>query len=174
MFGLRENYCELVEALLDRLLILPDVAVLLIPHVYGERNLEADSRVCERLYEKYNVRYNNRLGLVDKPHDHRGIKYVIGQCDFFIGSRLHACLAAVSQSVPTVAIAYSDKFVGVLHGLASELPVLDARRLTSNEILAEIISAIEQKSAIRISLNRQLPDIERSILSAFEHLKAFA
>ena len=42
------------------------------------------------------------------------MKYLIGQCDFFVGSRMHSCIAAVSQCVPAVSIAYSDKFIGVM------------------------------------------------------------
>ena len=47
-------------------------------------------------------------------------KAVIGQCDFFIGSRMHACIAALSQGVPCVGVAYSMKFAGVFDTVGME------------------------------------------------------
>jgi polysaccharide pyruvyl transferase WcaK-like protein len=32
--------------------------------------------------------------------------------NYFLGSRMHACFAALFTNVPTIGIAYSDKFVG--------------------------------------------------------------
>jgi polysaccharide pyruvyl transferase WcaK-like protein len=50
-------------------------------------------------------------------------------CGFFIGSRMHACLAAISQCVPTVSIAYSSKFITVMKTFSMGHYVADPRTM---------------------------------------------
>ena len=58
------------------------------------------------------------------------MKTLIGKCDVFVGSRMHACIGAVSQCVPTVSLAYSDKFKGVMAPLGESSVVVDLREAT--------------------------------------------
>ena len=41
------------------------------------------------------------------------VKWCISKLDWFVGSRMHATIAALSSGVPCAAIAYSRKFRGV-------------------------------------------------------------
>ena len=41
------------------------------------------------------------------------IVFVISQCDLFIGSRMHSCIAALSTCTPVVAMVNSGKFNGI-------------------------------------------------------------
>ena len=43
--------------------------------------------------------------MIAHEYDQHAIKSIIGRCDFFIGSRMHACIAALSQKIPTAAVA---------------------------------------------------------------------
>ncbi len=105
MFGLKDDYRQLVCGVIEHL-IQKGAAVLLVPHVFGTKeNPESDSAVCEQIYAGLKKKYQNRLYMVRGSHNQSEIKYIIGLCDFFIGSRMHACIAALSQSIPTVGIA---------------------------------------------------------------------
>lgn len=84
--------------------------MLLTPHVFGTHG-ESDSVVCERLLEELNGKYKDSLGLVRGSYNQSEIKQVIGMCDFFLGARMRACIAAASRNVPVVPIAYSGKSV---------------------------------------------------------------
>ena len=77
------------------------------------------------------------------------IKYVIGKCDFLIGARMHACIAAVSQCVPAVCVAYSDKFIGVMGAIGVDSIVADARKLDEPRTLEFIANSLEGRAAIR-------------------------
>ncbi|HEY9712985.1 MAG TPA: polysaccharide pyruvyl transferase family protein, partial [Chroococcales cyanobacterium] len=105
MFGLGIDYKHLVCSLIDILVTRRSARVLLVPHVFcTAEDPESDVFACEQIYEALRERYPGQLGLLRGNYDQSEIKYVIGQCDFFVGSRMHACIAAISQGIPAVAV----------------------------------------------------------------------
>lgn len=166
MFGLKTEYRKLVYSLIDFLIENKNAHVLLVPHVFGEHS-ESDSLVCERIYEELKTKYSSKLAFVRGRYNQCEIKYIIGRCDFFIGSRMHACIAALSQNIPALAIAYSDKFVGVMETLGIQSLVADARTMDRDQIL----QAIDQAYGDRVFLQRQLegkmPKVISIVLSLF-------
>lgn len=114
MFGLQGDYPELMRSLIRYFTREVGTDVVLVTHVTG---WEGDEKACAKLYEELESECAGRLHLADSKYDHREIKYLIGKCDFFLGARMHACIAALSQGVPAVGLAYSRKFVGVFESV---------------------------------------------------------
>ena len=83
---------------------------------------------------------------------------------FFIGSRMHACIGAISQSVPAVSIAYSDKFIGVMQSVDQESLVADPRYLNGEEILNQIGVRFDERVAIHQQLQEKMPRVKQAIL----------
>ena len=75
-------------------------------------------------------------------------KSYIATMDFFCGSRMHACIAAVSSGVPVVPIAYSRKFAGVFGALGYGL-IADCGTQTADEIVGTVIEAFDMRDALR-------------------------
>ena len=168
MFGLRLDYPALVEALIEHLIRGLDASVLLVPHVFGsETHAESDSIVCAQLFEKLKSRYAGRIGLVRGSHNQSEIKSVIGRCDFFVGSRMHACIAALSQNVPAVAIAYSQKFKGVMETLGIPSLVADLRSMNQEEVIQQITENFEAREQIQQQLRERMPAVQQTVLSLF-------
>jgi polysaccharide pyruvyl transferase WcaK-like protein len=169
--GLRSDYKELVYGLIDFLMARKGATVLLVPHVFGTQvGSESDALVCEQVFAALEEKYRGRIGLVRGSYDPGEIKYIIGQCDFFIGSRMHACIAAVSQGVPAVAIAYSDKFLGVMETLGIPSLVVDARKLGKDDILAAVSQCYEKQALIRRHLEKKMPEVRESVLNLFNRV----
>ena len=105
--------------------------------------------MCERLFAELKGKYPGRLGVVQGRYNQSEIKYIIGQCDFFIGTRMHACIAAVSQGVPAVPIAYSDKFIGVMETIGVGALVADPRAMDEDTIISTIDRAFENRADLR-------------------------
>jgi colanic acid/amylovoran biosynthesis protein len=163
-FALRSDYRQLMIDLIEHLIHRNRCAVLLIPHVFGaEPGTESDVLVSEEIFEKLKNKYPDRLGMLRGTYDQNEIKYVIGLCDFFIGSRMHACIAAVSQQIPAVAIAYSDKFLGVMETIGVGSLIADARKLNPDEILAAVDLAFDDKGIIARELQRRMPAIRKRV-----------
>lgn len=190
VFGLRTDYRELVYALLDFLLRRKKMKVLLVPHVFTvdwdtesdsvvtvneptvHEPTESDSSVCQKIFEELRSKYPGQLGLVRGLYNQNEIKHIIGQCDFFIGSRMHACIAALSQNVPAVAVAYSDKFVGVMGTIGIESLVADPRTMRMEEIVRIVDRAYDQRLLIRSQLERKIPQVKAAVLNLFSELEA--
>jgi polysaccharide pyruvyl transferase WcaK-like protein len=123
--------------------------------------------VCEKVFAALEKKYEGRLGLVRGTYNQSEIKYLIGQCDFFVGSRMHACIAAISQLVPAVCIAYSGKFAGVMETIGIESMVADARRLSASEILQMVEESFEHRAITRQILERKIPEVKTVVLNLF-------
>jgi polysaccharide pyruvyl transferase WcaK-like protein len=171
MFGLKIDYREFVKALISNLIERIGMPVLLIPHVFGTNEYsESDETASQKVYDELCDKYPGRLGYLQGAYDQSEIKYIIGMCDFFIGSRMHACIAAVSQSVPAISIAYSRKFKGVMDTVGMGKYVADPRMMGKDEILEVIGSAYADRSAIREKLAMKMPEVKASVMGLFKEM----
>lgn len=165
MFGLCADYRKLVYAIVDHLIRKKNAVVLLIPHVFGlEPGSESDILACEEIFGHLSRRYDGRLGLVKGEFDQSSIKYAIGKCDFFIGSRMHACIAALSQEVPAVSVAYSRKFIGVLDTIGVSALVADARKMNAEQVVSVISTAFDDRERLAEHLHKTMPAVKANIL----------
>jgi len=158
MFSLRCDYAELIERLIVFLIETRQADVLLIPHVFGSAQ-ESDVLAIDRIYAKFKDRYPDHLNRVAATHDQGEIKYIIGTCELFIGSRMHACIAALSQGVPAVGIAYSPKFLGVLASIGAGELVADPRTLSADRILDQVDRVFLGRAEIRHRLEQSMPTV---------------
>lgn len=165
MFSLKYEYKDFIIGLCEHFLKNTNETILLIPHtVTGRGHVEDDLTAC------YDVKRNlsgtsdlQRLQVIEEKYRECEIKGVIGTCGFFIGSRMHACIAALSQGIPTVSLAYSRKFQGVFNTIGMEECVIDATKLDSNQSLQLIRKEYGRKDEIKIDLLRQSQQIEKLI-----------
>ncbi len=170
MFGLKTDYRELIYAVIEMLLKNEKAVVLLIPHVFPPIGceVESDPDACLKVYEQLRQTYSSRIFLVKGEYDQGEIKYVIGLCDFFIGSRMHSCIAALSQYIPAVGIAYSKKFEGVFESIGLGHCVADARLLDKEEILSKISQLFAGRKEICERLKNTIPQVKEDVLSILD------
>lgn len=83
---------------------------------------------------------------------------------------MHACIAAISQSVPAVSIAYSRKFRGVMDTLGMGEYVADPRTMTDEEIFELINKAYFERSSTREKLEKEMPKIKMKVLDLFKEI----
>ena len=167
MFGLKVDYRRLVREIADTLLEHEDVVLLLVPHVFppDEIRVESDPLACQELFDDLKTRYEGRVYLAAGRYSHNEIKSVIGQCEFFLGSRMHACIAALSQHIPAVGLAYSKKFRGVFRVAGVEDNVVDLLTLDNEAVLAAVRRLFEERKATQEHLAQAVPELQRQILA---------
>lgn len=169
LFGLKLDYRDLISDLIDFMIMKKDASVMLVPHVFGTDE-ESDFMVCQEVYSSLKERYNRRLLFASGDYNESEVKYIISLCDFFIGSRMHACIAALSQNVPTVSIAYSRKFLGVMETIGVEDLVADPRKLEKEEMFKVIGDAFENKARLRGHLEKTVPRVKETVLNLFNEI----
>jgi polysaccharide pyruvyl transferase WcaK-like protein len=171
MFGLRIDYLDLMRAVIERFLEEHQVYLILVPHVYGEgQNSESDALACEKLFAEFQPKYPQRITRVVGKYNQNQIKYIIGMCDFFIGARMHACIAALSQYIPAVGIAYSRKFIGVFETIGIQSLVADPRILDYDQLMAVIFEAFEDRGKYTQQLEAVMPEVRDKILTMSKFL----
>lgn len=174
MFGLKVDYKELIRTLFKELMKRTRAHVLLIPHEYfpfmidGQEFTEIE--VCKEVRQLIDKHHRDRIHLVMREYDQNHIKGIIGICDFFIGSRMHACIAALSQCVPAVGLAYSKKFQGVFQSVGAEQFAVDMRQKDTQEIIETVISAYEQRDSIAGNLKATIPETQKQIRNVFREM----
>lgn len=123
-------YDEFVDRVL-RYLILKSYEVHLIGHVI------ADYPINNIMKEKYpSVILAPEF---DNPMD---AKSYISSMDLFIGSRMHATIAALTSNTPVVPVAYSRKFAGVFEGIQYPY-IVDLQKEDTDHAVQDIINRIE-------------------------------
>lgn len=80
--------------------------------------------------------------------------YIAGM-DFFMGARMHACIAAFSSGVPVIPMAYSRKFEG-LFGSIGYGRTVDCTKEDGATIMAKIIAGFEDRAGLKAEADAAL------------------
>jgi polysaccharide pyruvyl transferase WcaK-like protein len=115
--------------------------IVFVPHTY-DANFPISEDDLEAIKDFVKVNSLDNITTVDKNYDAQELKYIISQSELFLGSRMHSCIAALSTSVPTIALAYSYKFKGTFNMFGLENTVIEINNLQKNRI-DEILNSIK-------------------------------
>jgi polysaccharide pyruvyl transferase WcaK-like protein len=163
-FGFRDPYAQIVDLLLARLTRLSGVQVLLVPHVTGHADPHCGDVAANRAaLAKLEPAARDRVMLIPGHLSAGEMKWVIGQCDWFCGTRMHACIAALSQGVPCTSIAYSDKTEGVFETAGVDDGVVDPRTSHAEELVHDVLAGLERRQTTAKFLRARLPALQSKL-----------
>ena len=69
--------------------------------------------------------------------------------NFFVGARMHACIAAFSSGVPTVPMAYSRKFTGLFTETLGYNCLCDMREQDEDLICENVLSFCKDRNHLK-------------------------
>ena len=145
-FGLAMDYPGLMRDLIRYFQTHPDgCEVHLVPHVIvrsGPMTGEDDYRASAALAAEF----PDTILAPAFASPSEAKSYIAG-LDFFMGARMHACIAAFSSGVPVVPMAYSRKFAG-LFGSIGYGQTVDCTTETAEVITARIVQAYADRAAL--------------------------
>ena len=173
-FSLKADYGALNTELARRLLGEPGVSIVFVPHVRagGGWNMEDDLAACEAVRAGLSAAERERTFAVEQTLGVREAKYVIGRCAFFVGSRMHACIAALTQGVPAVGLAYSVKFGGVFETLGAGDLAVDLRAAPQEEVVERVLAAYRGREERRGRIVAAVPAAKAQARAALRELCA--
>lgn len=147
-----KNYRELIRMILTD----TDRDIALIPHVVWTHG---DDRIpLGQLYEEFED--SGRIYLVEDQNCMQ-LKDIISGCEFFIGARTHATIAAYSTCVPTLVVGYSVKASGIARDLfgSEEGYVLPVQQLEEKDDLTNAFNVLyARKEEIHKHLTDMMPN----------------
>lgn len=91
------------------------------------------------------------------------IKGVIGQCDVIIASRYHTIVAALSLGIPTLAIGWHHKYVGVLELFKQEHWLFNIEDFEFEDLVKMFEKFWNNREKTREVILRYLPDVRERI-----------
>ncbi len=132
--------------------------ILLIPHVMKPDKLSNDYIFMEKIYKQFkNLRMIN---IISPDYNAMQMKYIISKCNFFIGARTHATIAALSTGVPTLSIGYSVKSKGINKDIFGSYDfLLDINDLSAKTLFDKFTKMVNEKTRICELLSEKIPQI---------------
>lgn len=147
-FGLRTSYARLVDRLIAEFVSREACELHLVPHVAVGEAGDEDAATCAALAERH-----EGVQLAPAFSDPRDAKSYIARMDFFIGARMHACIAAYSAGVPLLPLAYTRKATGLFESL--DYPVVgDLTSADENELFQLALRTFEDRRSLVPALER--------------------
>jgi len=172
-FGLKLDYVPFLQALVTRLLQETSAEVLLVPHTLAPvGDVESDNEASFKLRASLPAARQPRVRVVTGDFDCHNIKGIINSFDFFVGSRMHSCIGALSQNAPCVGVAYSMRFKGVFATVGMSTSVVDARTSTSLEASSDVMRFYAAKAQNRQHLEQATLTARNQLDLAFHALVA--
>ena len=175
---LSADYRAVVHALVHWAMSIPRSRLLLVPHVFGSdggatpprRGMVTDGSdlgACRLVQQQLGRGFRGRVGSIEHPMGAGELKYVIGHCHFFIGARMHSCIAAASQCIPTVPLAYSRKAGGVFGMIGAGSTVVDMRRETVRQVVGRVKAAYNRRKELQRHLAARMPSVVAAVRQLF-------
>lgn len=173
-FGLTMDYPALVRDILRHFQAL-GCEVHLVPHVLvssGPMRGEDDSAAAAMLAAEF-------PGTIIAPRfaSPSEAKSYIAGLDFFMGARMHACIAAFSSGVPVIPMAYSRKFEGLFGSIGFGRTV-DCTRESPEAILVKISAGFEDRATVKAEADAalargkaKLVDYENALLGVMQRIR---
>lgn len=131
--------------------------IVFVPHTYG--NINEDDLIASQELKSLIEENKNQIEIVCDNYSEQELKCIISNLEFFIGARMHACIAAISTNVPTIGIAYSRKFKGVFETIGVGNYVLDPRKLEKQEIMSKIEKLFENREEFKVHTKEMMPKV---------------
>jgi len=95
----------------------PKIVFYFIPQVIYQENEDNDLIVSNRIVSKLSGFAKKHTIIISRDLHPGSLMSIIGNMDFFIGTRMHSNIFALSSGVKTIAIAYEPKSFGIMNGL---------------------------------------------------------
>lgn len=147
-----DNYRRLIDFILNE----TDKNILLVPHVVVDGN--DDRMPLSLLFDEYKT--TKRIAMLADMRCEE-LKGYISKCDFFIGARTHATIAAYSSCVPTLVLGYSIKSRGIardIFGDENQYVISTDELKDIDDLTEKFVSLYQRKDEIKQYLNTFMPN----------------
>ncbi len=170
-FGFRANYLDALVGLIQAAMQQPHLRLLLIPHVMSPLgSFESDAEACLRVLDKLSPSLTSRISVAPTNLDECEVKWLISKTEWFCGTRMHSTIAALSSGVPTAAIAYSDKTLGVFQSCGVQNQVIDPRQLETQAVVERLIESFESRAQTRQVLSTTIEGVKARAAEQFRRI----
>ena len=160
MFNLQADYQRIIFDIIRSFVNRKDVEVHLIPHVVfsGKLLTEDDYTVAEKIHQ--DIPETVLAPGFESPVE---AKSYISGLDYFLGARMHSCIAAYSTGVPVIPMAYSRKFSGLFLSSLGYPVMVDLQYDDHQTVLQKVLNGFENRHLLRQAILDKKSMVEDNI-----------
>jgi len=151
----KKRYIRETASAIDQLVAHHSADVLIASHVEIDGVID-DRAIAKKVYEL--VKEKARVHVLG-TYDDAEIKGIWGNCDLFVGTRMHSNIFALASGVPTIAISYLHKTTGIMKGLGLSEWVLEIDNFTAQEIVGKADLILNQGLLTKDTVNEKVERI---------------
>ncbi|MCD6576187.1 MAG: polysaccharide pyruvyl transferase family protein [Nanoarchaeota archaeon] len=162
-----ENYINTIARFIDFLWVKYKMHTVFIPQVIltpsvKSVNIEkySDDREIASLI-KTRVKHKSKFIIIKEDLSPLEIKALIGGMDYFVGTRMHSNIFALSMYVPTIAIEYLPKTRGIMRMLNLEEYVIPIDKVSLNILKDKFEQLLHNKTKIKEKLRKNIPKVKK-------------
>lgn len=171
--SLKEIYGEVstesekkLAGLIDALAIETKKKVMLIPHVFSPGNsIDNDYLFLEKIQKMLKT----ESVLVKQQAGFIGLKKELQKCSFVVAARMHCCVNAVCEEIPTIFLAYSQKAEGMVRFVYGSDKWLILLENIEDQLINLGKAILEDRETINKNLEKKIQEIR--IYQNFENEK---
>jgi len=124
---------------------------------FTSKSKNNDLPLCREIYQKANNLKD--FHFIDDILNAVELRLLIGQCDYFIGSRFHSVISALCVKVPFFLIGWSHKYAEVLDAFQIPEMALDFKDLKVKKLMEKFDELIEEEDRIRNLIESNLEGV---------------
>ena len=148
----------------------PENKILLIPHSFdNEIGKRDDFSICREILKKVNDPKNIILENTFN-YSPEETKWLISQCQFFVGSRFHSIIAAVSSFVPTITIGWHWKYEETMKWLGLKDNLIYYWELDKKNFIELFEDNYQKRTETRQTLKTVIPKLQENALVAIDKI----
>lgn len=142
--------------------------VVLIPHSIKKetRRLKNNDLPMIKAIES-RVTPSPWLQVIDADLEISEMRSLISGCDYFVASRFHSMVSALSEQVPLIVCGWGHKYIEVLEQFGMDAYAVDYRNLNFENVLDTFKRMLENEPRIREKIKTRIPEIVRSSRKQF-------
>lgn len=147
----------------------PESYFVFIPHDYRSNGI-GERPLLSQLIAALPTHIHKRTKLLQSEYNVAEIKWIAGELDFVISSRMHLAIGAIGQATPVFCFEYQGKFQGLFEFI--EMPELlsSIQSALSNphSVIERILFSIKERESLRSQLIAKLPELRQLALKNFD------
>jgi len=154
------DYCKIMARFSDVIINTENYAVRLIAHAVrddkkGGRTNDIDT--CKKIYDL--MEKIDYCQLIIDDYSPSELRSIIGESSYFIASRFHSMVFALSKNIPVIVTAWSHKYQEVLAMFDLEYWAMEHQDLTTSNLLRKFETLVIQKDEIKTKISIYLPQV---------------
>lgn len=163
-----ERYVSSIVEMMETLIQKNKAGFIFIPQVIVE--YADDTEVAKKIRERLPEQYKESFLILHDDLSPVEIKTLIGNMDYFIGTRMHSNIFATSMKVPTVAIAYEKKTNGIMETVGLQDYVVEIDQITPEKLIEKVNKSLKNRQIIQQKLENKIPELRKEIMSKLENV----